>query len=204
MQTIDFINTTRDEVTEKLRTGMTPGEVAAELQEPVQNVMGVWSDLRNNGMAPSSAPAVQARPAQPVPRSPASGAIESLIGRAASSKSAATRRLGIRVEEAIEKLTAALDNEAAAEATRRREDERREALRKAVRDAEKALTEARDAWRSHGKPKGAQSIKPPPCSRAAGRRRGSPRLGQSQRCRVQPSRPRATDGRRRLPRITGR
>lgn len=48
-QKIDFINTTYDEVEQRLLGGQTPAEVAEYLTEPVPNVMGVWADLRNRG-----------------------------------------------------------------------------------------------------------------------------------------------------------
>jgi hypothetical protein len=63
-QRIDFLNTSYDEVEKELLSGKPPREVAELLAEPIPNVMGVWSDLRNAGkVQPQNFPVGAARPA---------------------------------------------------------------------------------------------------------------------------------------------
>jgi hypothetical protein len=67
---IAFLNTSYDEVEKMLLDGKTPREVADYLAEPVGNVMGVWSGLRDAGKVKATnfpAAAAGGAPAVPTP-----------------------------------------------------------------------------------------------------------------------------------------
>lgn len=154
---IPTLNATVAQIEDMLRAGQSIEATARELQEPRNNVIGVWRAMEARGDTPTTpgAPVPGARPLASVPPRPSAQSdalsVDALANAAARSSSKRTQALGVKLLDLSKIVRQRLAEERdAAEAAERQKAEREAAAAEVAR-LEEQLRAARAKLRPGGR-----------------------------------------------------
>lgn len=169
MTALVTINATVAEIEDMLKSGQSVEAVARELQEPRNNVIGVWRAMEKRGEVPTPqtrpfavpSPAPGPRPTA-APAAPTSGpSVDALAAAAERSSSKRTQALGAKLRDLAEVVRTRLTEERQAAERAEQEKAEREAAAAEVERLEARLREARAKLRRPSSRGGSRPVSRP-------------------------------------------